>query len=508
MAATYPHWLAVCILAWCFVSAGPHLARGQHFTDCLSTTSNATILIPKDASSRLGADESPLAPGDEIAVFTDDGDCAGVGRWDDASLALAAAGSNSQETAGYAPDDPFTFKVWDASAEVTYQPEVTYESCSAGHPLCRDDGRYQSDMVYTISSLSADSKPVQPTADLSLVALDDTLRGAPGAPPSLRVVLSNEGPDSASDIEVTAGLSPGLTPSALPDKQSIPDSTFKTWTIEGLAANATDTLTATIHPEASGPFTLAVEVTSSSVSDPDSKPGNADDSEDDTALIVIEAAPPEKCPSIVMTPPEVHRSTNGPDQVVVSFTHPEGLSAVHFTDEQGRPALTNLTAAPSSEDFTSADGIRWTRATGADTSRTVTFTLTQADPRTATGQFQATARSLCATSSPPTTRFTSPAYTFDTLPLAFELLGNAPNPFRQRTTIHFQMPEATHVTLTVYNILGQKIATLVDRELPAGSHEVVWSGRAQQGHALGSGVYLYRIRAGDRTRTGRMTVVR
>ena len=495
-------------MTWLFAIASVHPALGQHFSDCLSTTSNATILIPEGVSSSLGADGKPLASGDEIAVFTDDGDCAGAGQWNGSSLALAAAGINSQEATGYAPGESFKFKIWDASAQVTYHPEVTYASCSAVNPLCRDDGRYQSDMVYTISTLSANSKPVQRAADLSVVALADTLRGAPGGSLSLRVVLSNSGPDSVSVIEVTAALSPGLNPKAGPNNQSSPDSTFKTWRIEGLAANAEDTLTTTVHPEESSPFTLAVEVTSSSVPDPDSKPGNASTGEDDTAFIVIESTPATECPSVVMAPPEVHRSANGPDQIVVSFTHPEGLSAIHFTDENGRSALSNLTAAPSSEDFTSTDGIRWSQATRPDTSRTVTFTLTQADPRTATAQFQVTARSFCATVPSPATRFSSPAYTFDTLPPTLELLGNAPNPFQQRTTIHFKTPEATRVTLTVYNVLGQKIATLVDRELPAGSHEVTWSGHAQQGQALGSGVYLYRIRAGDRSRTGRMTIVR
>ncbi len=164
MAATYPHWLAVCILAWCFVSASPHLARGQHFTDCLSTASNATILIPEDVSSRLGADGSALAPGDEVAVFTDDGDCAGARQWDGSSLALAAAGSNDQETAGFAPRDAFSFKVWDASAEVTYQTEVTYESCGAVDPLCRDDGHYQENALFSLSEIrTAATLPVELT---------------------------------------------------------------------------------------------------------------------------------------------------------------------------------------------------------------------------------------------------------------------------------------------------------------------------------------------------------
>jgi hypothetical protein len=96
----------------------------------------------------------------------------------------------------------------------------------------------------------------------------------------------------------------------------------------------------------------------------------------------------------------------------------------------------------------------------------------------------------------------------DLLELTLQLKGNAPNPFRQRTTIHFETSTSAQVTLTVYNVLGQKIATLVDRKLSAGPHAIAWDGRARNGAAIRSGVYLYRIQADDRTQTGRMTVVR
>jgi hypothetical protein len=77
-------------------------------------------------------------------------------------------------------------------------------------------------------------------------------------------------------------------------------------------------------------------------------------------------------------------------------------------------------------------------------------------------------------------------------PFTYRLDQNYPNPFNPSTTISFEMPEAAHVTLTVYNILGQNIATLVDGVQAAGIHRVQFSGRN-----LASGVYFYRLSAGQ-----------
>lgn len=83
------------------------------------------------------------------------------------------------------------------------------------------------------------------------------------------------------------------------------------------------------------------------------------------------------------------------------------------------------------------------------------------------------------------------------LPQDFALRQNAPNPFNPATTIKFELPKASDVRLDVYNILGQKIRTLVDRFLPAGIYRVTFDGRGDDDQPLASGVYLYRLKAGD-----------
>jgi hypothetical protein len=94
---------------------------------------------------------------------------------------------------------------------------------------------------------------------------------------------------------------------------------------------------------------------------------------------------------------------------------------------------------------------------------------------------------------------------------AFEdrLLGNAPNPFRNETTIQYQLSEQRTVTIEVFNVLGQRVQRLVEAEpKEAGRHTVTWQGRSQYGKPVGSGVYFYRIEAGDFRASRKMVLVR
>jgi len=81
------------------------------------------------------------------------------------------------------------------------------------------------------------------------------------------------------------------------------------------------------------------------------------------------------------------------------------------------------------------------------------------------------------------------------LPREFAVSPNYPNPFNPSTTISYQLPQASEVTLEVYNMLGQKVRTLVSDRIAAGSHLAVWDGRNDNGAEVGSGIYFYRFHA-------------
>ena len=90
------------------------------------------------------------------------------------------------------------------------------------------------------------------------------------------------------------------------------------------------------------------------------------------------------------------------------------------------------------------------------------------------------------------------------IPFRTELLGNYPNPFNPETRISFYLDKGERVKLEVFNIGGQKLTTLIDDRLEQGEHSVIWSPRTAGGSDLPSGVYLYRLQAGDYDRTRKM----
>ncbi len=89
-------------------------------------------------------------------------------------------------------------------------------------------------------------------------------------------------------------------------------------------------------------------------------------------------------------------------------------------------------------------------------------------------------------------------------PDEFELLGNYPNPFNGSTVIDFVLPGPGNVTLSIQNIIGQKIAEIHRLHLPAGRNQISWQGQSSGGLAVSSGFYLYRLTWNRHARTGRM----
>ena len=94
------------------------------------------------------------------------------------------------------------------------------------------------------------------------------------------------------------------------------------------------------------------------------------------------------------------------------------------------------------------------------------------------------------------------------LPTEFELGANYPNPFNPTTTIEFSVPEATEVTLEVYDMMGRRVATLVNGQLDAGRYQANWNSRSDAGTPVASGVYIYRIQAGSFQQVRQMVLMK
>jgi outer membrane protein assembly factor BamB len=96
-------------------------------------------------------------------------------------------------------------------------------------------------------------------------------------------------------------------------------------------------------------------------------------------------------------------------------------------------------------------------------------------------------------------------------PKVIRLLQNYPNPFNPSTDIRYQIPDVglpVHTTLRVYNILGQEVRTLVDKVQEAGYFNVTWDGKDNLGKNVTSGIYMYRLQAGDVTETREMILLK
>jgi hypothetical protein len=91
---------------------------------------------------------------------------------------------------------------------------------------------------------------------------------------------------------------------------------------------------------------------------------------------------------------------------------------------------------------------------------------------------------------------------------AFTLRGPYPNPFNPTTTIRFALPTRGDVLLAIYDANGRLVRTLVNGVRGDGEHEVTWDGRADDGAAMGSGVYFYRLLAGTRMESGKMVLLK
>ena len=95
-----------------------------------------------------------------------------------------------------------------------------------------------------------------------------------------------------------------------------------------------------------------------------------------------------------------------------------------------------------------------------------------------------------------------------TVPLAFQVDQNFPNPFNPKTTIRFSLPSAGRTRVAIFDVAGHHVKTLVDEDLPAQVHQVVWTGEDDGGRHVAAGIYFYMVTSGNNRSVGRMALVK
>jgi hypothetical protein len=94
------------------------------------------------------------------------------------------------------------------------------------------------------------------------------------------------------------------------------------------------------------------------------------------------------------------------------------------------------------------------------------------------------------------------------VPARYSLSDNYPNPFNPSTTIKFTMPTSGRVKLSIFDLQGRLVSTLVDEEYPVGRHEVIWKGRDNSSRSVSSGTYFYRITTKGFVETKKMLLLK
>jgi flagellar hook assembly protein FlgD len=94
------------------------------------------------------------------------------------------------------------------------------------------------------------------------------------------------------------------------------------------------------------------------------------------------------------------------------------------------------------------------------------------------------------------------------LPKSFELKQNYPNPFNPSTDIVFSLEQTSDISLTIFNVLGQKVKVLANESKQAGTHSLSWDGRDEMGALVSTGLYFYTLTDGSKSITKKMALMK
>ncbi len=205
---------------------------------------------------------------------------------------------------------------------------------------------------------------------------------------------------------------------------------------------------------------------------------------------VTEDETPPVCGEIIMD-----RDANPPSVTTSATDDESGIVSIAFTRLKNLDGFFDTGSGPASS-YDEGDVVSF----GPGEASSLEFGGTLVDPNTDRAAILVTVENgagLTARCDPVVSRVDASA------PVGFALEGNYPNPVRQFTTIPFDVAEETHVTLEVFDVLGRKVATLVDEQMAPATYRVVW-----EAEGLPSGTYVYRLETGNFTASEQMVLVK
>lgn len=519
----------------------PSIIGARHFSFYINTGNNASIVIP--ASSNISVYGEALDPGDEIGVFTPEGICAGAGIWTGYNLGITVWGDNLYEDGinGFNGGEPYLFRIWKKSENTEYAVKAVFAQGSDA---------YHIDGMSVIESLTVEamSQQISLTAGWNLVSsnvvpTDKRLSAVLGeAANSITLMKNGRGnlywPEWSidnigqwnildgyqiyvqDDIEIEINgreVLPSSTTYNLPSSWSLISYTG----VDGMAPETAFELaggdiaivlnghgevywpeygTDMIRHLNQGEGYWVYLSNATSFSYPDASQGNVAKSTATYATTHFTPMNQTGSYSLIMIPQESLQPVediewSAGDEIAV-FT-PDGLCAAAAIIDGDNCAVTvwgDNDITEETDGFLSGEQysfVMWDAETGEEIPVNVSY---------AEGLSYFTPRGISIVDAIGTDIITS---VNDNMPGAFSLDQNYPNPFNPRTTISFTIPDESYVTLSVYNIVGERVATLVSDVVTPGKHTATWSGKT-----FASGVYIYRLETNTFSDTKRMLLVK
>ena len=353
-------------------------------------------------------------------------------------------------------------------------------------------------------------------ADLSLrQRIADITHEGPNRTIHFALLLSNDGPAHATGIAVTAHLPANLAFAQVSATQGFFDPGTNVWTVGDLVNGDAATLYLSATLGTGNASLMLAEVTAVDQPDPDSIP---DDGQGDDAATTAFDRPR---PTFDRFQADLHLTLNTAPAMVragetVTFTLTatnDGPSATAGVEVTARLPGGLVYAADTGAGRYDADDGLWQvghLGKGAAKALVVTATVTGSGSLSYTAEITRNnlpdPDSYLGNGDPDEddwAEVTIQAQPGSTLPKTIALEPNYPNPFNPSTEIPFALPEAAHVTLTLYDVLGRTVAMLVDGPMAAGQHTARW-----QAHAYPSGLYLARLRVNDEVLVRYVTLMR